>query len=290
MNYQSIAFGPATKSSPAVPDPGKIDFDAIKQRQQATWTSGDYALIGTTLQIVGETLAEAVDLRAGESVLDVAAGNGNASLAAARRHARVVSTDYVPHLLEKGAERARAEGLDIEFQTADAEALPFAENSFDVVLSTFGAMFTPEHGRVAKEFLRVVRNGGRIGMANWTPEGFIGQLFKVIGSYVPPPKGAQSPALWGAEPHIVELFGPQAKDISCVRRTFNFRYQSPAHWIEIFRNYYGPVLKAYAALHPDLQAELTDDITALLERMNVGGPDSLVVPGEYLEIVITCKK
>jgi SAM-dependent methyltransferase len=290
MNQESIAFASTTKSSPVIPNSGVIDFNAIKQRQQATWTSGDYALIGTTLQIVGETLAEAVDLRAGEVVLDVAAGNGNASLAAARRHARVVSTDYVPHLLEKGAERARAEGLDIEFQTADAEALPFKDATFDVVLSTFGAMFSPDHGRIAKEFLRVVRNGGRIGMTNWTPEGFIGQLFKVIGSYVPPPMGVQSPALWGSEPHIVELFGPQAKDIACVRRTFNFRYRSPAHWLEIFRSYYGPVLKAYAALDPSQQEKMTDDITDLLERLNVGGPNSLVVPGEYLEVVVTCKK
>jgi len=290
MNHESIALASATKSPPHVSNAGAIDFNVIKQRQQATWTSGDYALIGTTLQIVGETLAEAVDIRAGESVLDVAAGNGNASLAAARRHARVVSTDYVPHLLEKGAQRARADGLNIEFQTADAEALPFEKDSFDVILSTFGAMFTPDHGRVAKEFLRVVRKGGRIGMANWTPEGFIGQLFKVIGSHVPPPAGVQSPALWGSEPHVVELFGPQAKEIACVRRTFNFRYHSPAHWLEIFRNYYGPVLKAYAALDPDQQAVLTEDIIALLERYNVGGPDSLVVPGEYLEIVITCKK
>jgi len=290
MNHESIAYTSATKSPPAVPESGAIDFDAIKQRQQATWTSGDYAIIGTTLQIVGETLAEAVDLRAGERVLDAAAGNGNASLAAARRHAHVVSTDYVPHLLGKAAERARAEGLYIEFQIADAEDLPFEKNAFDVVLSTFGAMFAPDHGRIAREFLRVARNGGRIGMTNWTPEGFIGQLFKVIGSHVPPPAGVQSPALWGSEPHIVELFGPQAKDIACVHRTFNFRYRSPAHWLEIFRNYYGPVLKAYAALGPDQQAKLTDDITALLERLNVGGPNSLVVPGEYLEIVITCKK
>jgi SAM-dependent methyltransferase len=290
MNQESIAFASTTKSSPVTPNSGVIDFNAIKQRQQATWTSGDYALIGTTLQIVGETLAEAVDLRAGEVVLDVAAGNGNASLAAARRHARVVSTDYVPHLLEKGTERARAEGLDIEFQTADAEALPFKDATFDVVLSTFGAMFSPDHGRIAKEFLRVVRNGGRIGMTNWTPEGFIGQLFKVIGSYVPPPMGVQSPALWGSEPHIVELFGPQAKDIACVRRTFNFRYRSPAHWLEIFRSYYGPVLKAYAALDPSQQEKMTDDITDLLERLNVGGPNSLVVPGEYLEVFVTCNK
>lgn len=287
MNQQSIIRTPSATAMPPAIQPASIDFDAIKQRQQATWTSGDYAVVGTTLQIVGESLAEAVDLRAGERVLDVAAGNGNASLAAARRHARVVSTDYVPQLLEKGAARALAEGLDVEFQVADAEALPFEDKSFDVALSTFGAMFTPEHGRIAREFLRVVRIGGRIGMTNWTPEGFIGQLFRVIGAYVPPPAGLQSPALWGSEPHIVELFGAQASSIACVRRLFNFRYRSPAHWLEVFRSYYGPVLKAYAALDTKGQAQLTKDVMALLERSNVGGSNSLVVPGEYLEIVIT---
>jgi SAM-dependent methyltransferase len=286
MNHLSIDCTPAAAARPPTA-PAGIDFDAIKQRQQATWSSGNYAVVGTTLQIVGETLAEAVDLRAGERVLDVAAGNGNASLAAARRHAHVVSTDYVPHLLEKGAARAQAEGLDIRFQAADAEALPFEDESFDVALSTFGAMFTPEHGRIAREFLRVVRSGGRIGMANWTAEGFIGQLFRVVGSYVPPPAGVQSPALWGSEPHIVALFGPHATDIRCTRRLFNFRYRSPAHWLQVFRGYYGPVLKAYAALDAVRQAQLTEDITLLLENLNVGGPGSLVVPGEYLEIVVT---
>jgi len=174
------------------------EFAAIKQRQQATWASGDYAVIGTTLQIVGEMLAEAADVRAGESVLDVAAGNGNASLAAARRYTRVTSTDYVQALLDKGRDRAQAEGLEIQFQHADAEALPFADARFDVVLSTFGVMFTPEHKRAAGEMLRVLRDGGRIGMANWTPGGFIGRLFKVIGAHVPPPAGSASPALWGA--------------------------------------------------------------------------------------------
>jgi len=266
-----------------------VDFNAIKQRQKATWASGDFAIVGTTLQIVGESLAEAVDVRAGEMVLDVAAGNGNATLAAARRFARVTSTDFVPQLLDKAAARAKAEGLDVEFQVADAEALPFADGSFDVVLSSFGAMFTPEHGKAARELKRVVRSGGRIGMANWTPEGFIGQLFRVIGAYVSPPAGTQSPALWGSEPRIVELFGPEAIDIRCVRRNFNFRYRSAAHWIEVFRNFYGPAHKAYAALDPVRQTRLTEDITALLEGLNVGGSSSLVVPGEYLEVVITMK-
>lgn len=289
MSFElSIATAHAATKAPAAAA-ANVDFNAIKQRQQATWASGDFAIIGTTLQIVGESLAEAVDVRAGEAVLDVAAGNGNATLAAARRFARVTSTDYVPHLLEKGAARAEAEGLEVQFQVADAEALPFDDGSFDVVLSTFGAMFTPEHHKAAYELMRVVRSGGRIGMANWTPEGFIGQLFRVIGAYVPPPAGTKSPALWGSEPRIVELFGPDAIDIRCVRRNFNFRYRSAAHWIEVFRNFYGPTHKAYAALDAVRQASLTEDITALLEGLNVAGSSSLVVPAEYLEVVITRK-
>jgi SAM-dependent methyltransferase len=273
------AIMPATAGTP--------DFASIKQRQQVTWASGDFAVIGTTLQIVGESLAESADICAGERVLDVAAGNGNATLAAARRFARVTSTDYVPALLEKGRARAKAEGLEVEFKVADAEVLPFADASFDVVLSTFGAMFTPEHARPAKEMLRVVRPGGRIGLANWTPEGFIGQLFKVIGAYLPPPKGLQSPALWGTEPHLVELFGHEAADIHTERKNFNFRYRSATHWIEVFRDYYGPTHKAFAALEPAMQTKLEADIRTLLGRLNVGGARSLVVPGEYLEVVIT---
>ncbi len=289
MSLELSAVIPCTSTTAAVAVAANVDFSAIKQRQQATWASGDFAIIGTTLQIVGELLAEAVDVRAGEAVLDVAAGNGNATLAAARRFAHVTSTDYVSHLLEKGAARAKAEGLEVQFKVADAEALPFDAGSFDVVLSTFGAMFTPEHHKAAHELKRVVRSGGRIGMANWTPEGFIGQLFRVIGAYVPPPAGTKSPALWGSEPRIVELFGPEAIDIRCVRRDFKFRYRSAAHWIEVFRNFYGPTHKAYAALDPARQASLTEDITALLEGLNVAGSSSLVVPGEYLEVVITRK-
>ena len=266
--------------------PTQPDFAAIKAKQQATWASGDFAVIGTTLQIVGESLAEAVDVRAGERVLDVAAGNGNATLAAARRFAQVTSTDYVPSLLEKGAARAAAEGLTVAFQVADAEDLPFGDASFDVVLSTFGAMFTPDHTRPAREMLRVLRDGGRIGLANWTPEGFIGQLFKVIGAYLPPPVGLKSPALWGTEPHIVELFGPHSVDIRCVRKHFNFRYASSAHWIQIFREFYGPTHKAFAALDAATQVLLERDIVALLERLNVADKSALVVPGEYLEVVI----
>jgi len=263
------------------------DFAAIKQRQQATWASGDFAVIGTTLQIVGEMLAEAADIRAGERVLDVAAGNGNATLAAARRFATVTSTDYVQHLLDRGAERARAEALDVHFQVADAEQLPFADASFDAVLSTFGVMFTPDQPRAAAEMLRVVRPGGRIGMANWTPAGFIGRLFKVIGAHVPPPAGLSSPALWGTEAHLASLFGDRAAKIHAERRFFNFRYRDTAHWLQVFRDYYGPTHKAFAALDPAARPALERDITSLLEDMNTGGADSMVVPGEYLEVVIT---
>ena len=267
--------------------PGVVDFNAVKRRQQATWASGDFAIIGTTLQIVGELLAETADVRAGERVLDVAAGNGNASLAAARRFARVTSTDYVPHLLEKGAARARAEGVEISFEVADAENLPFAAGAFDVVLSTFGVMFTPEHNRAALELLRVTRSGGRIGLANWTPEGFLCELFGVVGSFVAPPPGTRSPMLWGSEPYIVALFGPQASDLRCARRHFNFRYRSAAHWIEVFRTFYGPTHKAFGALDAARQSQLSEAIAALLNRWNTAGPDSLIVPAEYLEIVIT---
>ena len=272
---------PRQNAAPVAPD-----LRAIKAKQQVTWASGDFAVIGTTLQIVGEWLAEAADIRAGERVLDVAAGNGNATLAAARRFARVTSTDYVPELLEKGAARAAAEGLTVTFQTADVEALPFADASFDAALSTFGQMFAPDHGKTADELLRVVRSGGRIGMANWTPEGFIGQLFKVVGKHVPPPAGVQPPALWGTEPHIVQLFGRQASDIRCVRREYNFRYESAKHWIRIFRDFYGPVHKAFAALDAVGRERLEADLVELLQRRNVAGPASLVVAGEYLEVVV----
>lgn len=262
------------------------DFAAIKQRQQATWASGDFAVIGTTLQIVGESLAESVDIRAGEGVLDVAAGNGNATLAAARRFAQVTSTDYVPALLERGRTRAQAEGLDVEFRVADAEDLPFDDASFDVVVSTFGVMFAPQQQRAAHEMLRVVRSGGRIGLANWTPEGFLGDLFKVIGRHVTPPAGLDSPMLWGMQPRIETLFGAQATDVRVQRKEFMFRYRSPEHWIQVFRDFYGPTHKAFAALDAEAQRRLTEDLIETLQHRNIAGRDSLVVPGEYLEVVV----
>jgi ubiquinone/menaquinone biosynthesis C-methylase UbiE len=263
-----------------------IDLAAVKARQQGTWSSGDYAIVGTTLQIVGETLCEAVDLRAGERVLDVAAGNGNATLAAARRFAQVTSTDYVGALLERGRERAAAERLPVEFREADAENLPFVKASFDVVLSTFGVMFTPDQPQAAREMMRVVRPGGRIGMANWTPESFIGNVFKTIGRYVPPAPGVKSPALWGTKDHLGQLFGANAT-IRAQSCHFVFRYPTPQHWFETFRNYYGPVLKAFAAINETARAALEADFYALLDDFNVATDGTLVVPSEYLEVVIT---
>jgi len=261
------------------------DANSVKARQQVMWASGDFAVIGTTLQIVGELLCEGVDLRAGERVLDVAAGNGNATLAAARRFARVTSTDYVPALLERGRLRADAEGVDVRFDVADAEALPYPDADFDVVLSTFGVMFAPEHRQAASELMRVCRPGGRIGLASWTPQGFLGQLFKVVAAYVPPMPGVQSPLLWGTDAHIQDLFDGATK-IAHTARYFAFRYKSPAHWVDVFRTYYGPVHKAFAALDADRQAALEQDLLALLRRVDRGGSAGLVVPAEYLETVI----
>jgi ubiquinone/menaquinone biosynthesis C-methylase UbiE len=261
-------------------------WTSVKARQQATWASGDFAVIGTTLQIVGELLCEAVDLRAGERVLDVAAGNGNATLAAARRFASVTSTDYVPALLERGRRRADAERLSVTFEVADAEALPYPDASFDVVLSTFGVMFAPEHEQAASEVMRVCRPGGRIGVASWTPHGFLGQLFRVVARYVPPIPGVRSPLLWGTEAHIQDLFTGVAR-IAHETRHFAFRYRSPEHWVDVFRSYYGPVHKAFAALEADGQAALESDLIALLRRADRGGTAGLVVPAEYLETVIS---
>ncbi|MCL4182361.1 MAG: methyltransferase domain-containing protein [Burkholderiaceae bacterium] len=271
------------------PSTGQSDLVALKARQRAAWSSGDYAVIGTTLQIVGEGLCEALDVRAGQKVLDVAAGNGNASLAAARRWCEVVATDYVPALLERARERADAERLDIQFREADAEALSFPDGSFDAVVSTFGVMFTADHDRAAAEMIRVCRRGGRIGLANWTPDGFIGQLFKTIGKHVPPAPGARSPALWGTRAYIAELFEASASSISAAQRHFVFRYRSPEHWLQVFRTWYGPVLKAFTVLEPAAQAALRDDLIALIDRFNRAGDGSMVVPGEYLEIVITLR-
>ena len=259
---------------------------SIKARQQAMWASGDFAVIGTTLQIVGEQLCETVDLRSGAQVLDVAAGNGNATLAAARRFARVTSTDYVPALLERGRARAIAEGLDVAFEVADAEALPYPNASFDVVLSTFGVMFAPDHDRTASEMLRVCRPQGRIGLASWTPAGFLGDLFRTVAKHVPPLPGVRSPLLWGKPDHLQQLFAG-ATSIEHTTRHFAFRYQSAEHFVDVFRTFYGPVLKAFAALDVNGQAALETDLLSLLRSADRGDASGLVVPAEYLETIVT---
>jgi SAM-dependent methyltransferase len=261
------------------------DLAALKAKQQAAWSSGNYAIVGATLQIVGEQLCESLDVRAGSHVLDVAAGNGMASLAAARRWCEVTSTDYVPALLERGRARAEAEGWTMTFKEADAENLPFADNSFDVVLSTFGVMFTPNQERAASELLRVCKPKGKIGLANWTPDGYIGQVFKTLGKYLPPPAGAKSPAMWGTRTRLGELFA--GADIKAEPKHFSFRYRSIEHSLEIFKTSYGPMLKAFAALEPAKQTELHNDLYALAVRMNRAQDGTMVVPSEYLEVVVT---
>jgi len=272
--------------SAVISNTASIDLTAVKSRQQVAWSTGNYAVVGTTIQIVGETLCEALDLRSGSRVLDVAAGNGNSTLAAARRWCDVTSTDYVAALLEAGRVRALAEGHSIKFQEADAENLPFADASFDVVMSTFGVMFTPNQEQAARELARVCKPGGRIGLANWTPESFIGQVFKTIGKYVSPAPGVKSPALWGTQSRLQELFGNDAKAIRSTSRDFTFRYHSPQHWLDVFRTYYGPMNKTYAALDAQQQKLFTNDLLALMAKHNRSGDATLVLPSEYLEVVI----
>ena len=281
-----MAAQTATAVAPTSTDPAP-DLAALKTRQQAAWSSGNYAIVGSTLQIVGEELCEALDLKAGSKVLDVAAGNGMATLAAARRWCDVTSTDYVPALLERGRARAAAEGWQIDFKEADAENLPFDDNSFDNVISTFGVMFTPNQEQAAAELIRVCKPKGRIGLANWTPDGFIGQVFKTLGKHVAPPAGAKSPAVWGTSARLHDMFDAGARSIRTESRLFKFRYRSPSHFLDVFKTYYGPVLKAFAALEPAKQEELHNDLHALIVRMNRSGDGTMVVPSEYLEIVVS---
>jgi ubiquinone/menaquinone biosynthesis C-methylase UbiE len=274
-----------SETAPARPS-ASPDFEAIKIRQQNTWASGDFSVIGTTLQIVGESLCEAVDLRAGATVLDVAAGNGNAAIAAARRWCDVTAVDFVPALLADGERRAAADRLNIHWRVGDAEALPFENASFDVVLSTYGVMFAPNQAQAASELVRVCKPGGRIGLANWTPNGFIGQLFKVIGAHVPPPAGLESPARWGVPAHLAEWFHESATRIHVEPKMFMFRYTSPQHFVEVFRSWYGPVLKAFAALEHPKRHLLEADILALVGRFNQSGDATAVIPAEYVEVTI----
>lgn len=265
------------------------ELGAIKARQQAMWSSGDFAVIGTTLQIVGESLCEAANLRAGTAVLDVACGNGNASLAAARRFCVTTGIDYVPALLARAAERARAERLPITFREADAEQLPFADSTFDSVLSTFGVMFAADQQRAAHELVRVCKLGGSIALASWTPEGFLGDFLRTISRFVPPPPGAASPLRWGTPAVLAELFDDDVAARHVVRKTFVFRYESASHFIDVFRRFYGPTHNAFEALDPVGQAALSTDITQLLAAYNIDR-GALAVPAEYLETVFEVRE
>jgi SAM-dependent methyltransferase len=260
-------------------------LDALKARQQRTWSSGDYAVIGTTLQITGERLCETIDIAAGELVVDVAAGNGNAALAAARRGAQVTACDYVGSLLDSTRARAAAEQVTIDVREADAEDLPFADGTFDVALSTFGVMFTPRQEVAATELLRVVRPGGRIGLANWTPDSFVGQVFKTVGRYVPPPEGGRSPLEWGTRVRLRELIGSRVRALDVHRRQFVFRYRSAQHWVDSFREFYGPTHMAFANLAADEQRSLERDLLALAVAHNTSVGGALRVPSDYLEVV-----
>jgi ubiquinone/menaquinone biosynthesis C-methylase UbiE len=261
------------------------DLKAIKGKQQQTWASGDFAAVATTLPIVSELLCEAVDLHAGERVLDVATGSGNTAIAAARRFCAVSGVDYVPALLDRARERATVERLEIEFHDGDAEAIPYPDASFDAVLSTFGSMFAPDQEQAARELLRVCRTGGRIGMANWTPEGFIGEMFRATGRHVPPPAGLKPPVLWGGEARLRELFGDGIASLSLTRRMYTFRYTSAEHWLDFFRMYYGPTLKAFEALDAAGRQHLAADLLDLARRHNRATDGTLAVPAEYAEVV-----
>jgi ubiquinone/menaquinone biosynthesis C-methylase UbiE len=260
-------------------------LSSIKDRQQKTWTSGNYARIGNTLVIMGELLCEAVNLRAGDKVLDVATGSGNTAISAARRFCAVTGIDYVPELVEQARKRAEVEGLEVTFDVGDAEDLPYPDASFDVVLSTLGVMFAPDQEKAAGELLRVCRPGGRIGLANWTPEGFIGNMFRTMGKHVPPPPGIKPPPLWGTEERLRELLGEGVASLEMRKRSYTWRYPSAGHFVEYFRSYYGPTLKAFDSLGKDGQEALAEDLEELLEQWNTSGDATIIVPSDYLEVV-----
>jgi ubiquinone/menaquinone biosynthesis C-methylase UbiE len=264
-----------------------LDLEAIRAKSKATWSAGDFAVIGSTLQIVAESLCEAADVRSAQRVLDVATGNGATALAAARRYADVVGVDFVPALLEHARRRADADGFPIEFHEGDAQALPFESATFDRVLSTFGVMFAPEQARAAVELARVCKPGGKIGLACWTPEGVLGESFRLISTYAPPPPGLEPAMSWGTEAHLRKLFGASIARWQLARKDFVFRYRSFEHWLEIFRTYYGPIHMTFRNLDAKAQVALVADLREMLERWNRSGDGTLLYPGEYLEAVLT---
>lgn len=260
-------------------------MSVIKERMHKIWTSGDYAKIGNPIAIMGELLCEVVDLRSGDKVLDVATGSGNTAISAARRFCAVTGMDLAPESIEHARRRAGAEGMDITFEVGDAENLSYADGSFDVVLSTIGVMFCPDQEKAASELLRVCRPGGKIGLASWTPDSFTGNMLKTVGKHVPPPPGVKPPSLWGTEERLRELLGEGVSSLETTRRIYNFRYPSADHYVRWFRDYYGPTVRAFAALEPEGQDALARDLKELCESRNVSGDGTLVVPSDYLEVV-----
>jgi len=266
------------------------DLTALKAKQQKTWSSGDFAVVASRIVLVSEQLADTADLRAGSDVLDVACGNGNATIAAARSGTRAVGVDYVPSLLEDGRARAAAEGLDVEFRLGDAEDLPAPDDSFDAVLSVFGTMFAPDQQRAADEVLRVAKPGATVGLVSWTPDSFIGDMFRVISSYVTPAPGVASPFLWGTRDHLRDLFGDAVGSSYHVERVCTWHFTAPEEFVAFFRRWYGPTLKAFEALDEDGRAAMADDLAALArraDRRQDGGP--IAVPATYLESVLTLR-
>jgi SAM-dependent methyltransferase len=261
------------------------DLTTIKNRQQQTWGTGDFSRLAVKVLLVGEQLCEAVDLHPGQKVLDVATGSGNTALAAARRECEVTGIDYVDSLLEQARLRAATERLSITFQTGDAEDLHFPEGAFDAVLSTFGVMFAPYQEKAAQELLRVCHSGGKIGLANWTPNGFIGEMFRVISRYIPQPPHLKPPTAWGTEERLQELFGGQVASLQTTKRSFNFRFLSPEQWLEFHKSHFGPVIKVYEVLAEDQRADLTKDLLDLARKHNRSSDSTLIIPAEYLEVV-----
>ena len=262
-----------------------MELEVIKEKQQKTWASGNYAVIGNQLVIMGERLCEAVDVRSGQKVLDVATGSGNTAISAARRYCDVTAIDYVPELIVQAKERAGVERLEITFEVGDAENLPYPDASFDVVLSTVGVMFAPDQEKTAGELLRVCKPGGKVGLANWTPDGFVGNMFRTVGKHVPPPPGIKPPPLWGTEERLRELFGEGISSLRTTRHSYAFRSLSAQHLIESFRTYYGPVHKAFESLDAAGQDAFARDLEELLHNWNISGDETVVAPSDYLEVV-----
>ncbi|MGC4866639.1 class I SAM-dependent methyltransferase [Micromonospora sp. DT53] len=261
------------------------DLIAVKARQQVTWASGDYGAVAALIHPISELLVTAADLSAGARVLDVATGSGNAAIAAARCGCVVTGVDYVPELLERGKARAAAERLPVTFVTGDAERLAYADGSFDAVLSVVGVMFAPDQERAAAELVRVCRPGGTVALAAWTPQGFIGDLFRTVGRHVPPPVGLRPPAEWGDEGRVRELLGATVGELRAVRREFVFRFGTPEEFADFFRVNYGPTLKAFEALPEERRPALHADLVELARTHNRATDATVRISAEYLEVV-----